>query len=154
MKGPGTSKLDWRYFEHNKVERNELQILKNLRKGTGTKITHYFWSNCSIFQSFLFQCLYANFCVSGVHFYQLYCVQSTSSPILKSLVPWGHLVGGYLSLCYLNMQHIYSQANNTMVWWLFCNRIKILNVFKKYLFELLNFERTSHSKVSCQILHI
>ena len=23
---PGTSKLDWRYFEHNKVDRNELQI--------------------------------------------------------------------------------------------------------------------------------
>ena len=21
---PGTSKLDWRYFEHNKVDRNEL----------------------------------------------------------------------------------------------------------------------------------
>ena len=23
LKGPGTSKLDWRYFEHNKVDRNE-----------------------------------------------------------------------------------------------------------------------------------
>ena len=39
LKGPGTSKLDWRYFEHNKVDRNELQIRKNLHKGTGTKMT-------------------------------------------------------------------------------------------------------------------
>ena len=39
LKGPGTSKLDWRYFEHNKVDRNELQIHKNLHKGTGTKMT-------------------------------------------------------------------------------------------------------------------
>ena len=38
-KGPGTLKLDWRYFEHNKVDRNELQICKNLHKGTGAKIT-------------------------------------------------------------------------------------------------------------------
>ena len=58
----------------------------------GTKITHFFLSNCW----FLFLCLYANFCKSGVHSYQLYCAQSTSSPILKSLVPWGNLVGGYL----------------------------------------------------------
>ena len=36
--GPGTSKLDWRYFEHNKVDRNELQVRKNLHKGTGTKM--------------------------------------------------------------------------------------------------------------------
>ena len=35
---PGTSKLDWRYFEHNKFDRNELQVLKNLHKGTGTKM--------------------------------------------------------------------------------------------------------------------
>ena len=39
LKGPGTSKLNWRYFEHNKVDRNELQIRKNLHKGTGTKMT-------------------------------------------------------------------------------------------------------------------
>ena len=38
LKGPRTSKLDRRYFEHNKVDRNELQVLKNLHKGTGTKI--------------------------------------------------------------------------------------------------------------------
>ena len=24
LKGPGTSKLDWRYFEHSKINRNEL----------------------------------------------------------------------------------------------------------------------------------
>ena len=87
LKGPGTSKWDWRYFEHNKVDRNELHICRNLHKGTGTKMTYFFLSNCSIFQSFLFLCLYANFCEPGVHSYQLYCVQSTSSPILKSLVP-------------------------------------------------------------------
>ena len=38
LKGPGTSKLDWRYFEHNKVDRNELQVRKNLHKVTGTKM--------------------------------------------------------------------------------------------------------------------
>ena len=34
---PGTSKLDWRYFEHNKVDSNELQVRKSLHKGTGKK---------------------------------------------------------------------------------------------------------------------
>ena len=38
LKGPGTSKLDWRYLEHNKIERNEPQIRTNSKKGTGTKI--------------------------------------------------------------------------------------------------------------------
>ena len=37
--GPGTSKLDWRYLEHNKIDRNELQIRTNSQKGTGTKMT-------------------------------------------------------------------------------------------------------------------
>ena len=37
LKGPGTSKLDWRYLEHNKIDRNELQIRTNSQKGTGTK---------------------------------------------------------------------------------------------------------------------
>ena len=84
---PGTSKLDWRYFEHYKVDRNELQVRKSLHKGTVTKMIYFFLSNCSIFQLFLFLCLYANFWEPGVHSYKLYCVQSTSSPILKSLVP-------------------------------------------------------------------
>ena len=35
--GLGTSKLDWRYFEHNKIDRNELQVYIYLHKGTGTK---------------------------------------------------------------------------------------------------------------------
>ena len=39
LKGLGTSKLDWRYFEQNRVDRNELQVCKNLHKGTGTKMT-------------------------------------------------------------------------------------------------------------------
>ena len=36
-RGPGTSKLDWK-LEHNKIDRNELQIRTNSQKGTGTKI--------------------------------------------------------------------------------------------------------------------
>ena len=39
LKEPGTSKLDWRYFQYNRIDRNELQIRKNLHKGTGTKMT-------------------------------------------------------------------------------------------------------------------
>ena len=35
---PRTSKLGWRYFEANKIDRNELQIRKNSQKGTGTKM--------------------------------------------------------------------------------------------------------------------
>ena len=38
LKGPGTSKLDWGYLEHNKIDRKELQIRTNSQKGTGTKI--------------------------------------------------------------------------------------------------------------------
>ena len=38
LKGPGTSKLDWRYLEHNKIDKNELQIRTNSQKGTETKI--------------------------------------------------------------------------------------------------------------------
>jgi hypothetical protein len=37
-RGPGTSKLDWRYLKHNKIGRNELQIRTNSQKGTGTKM--------------------------------------------------------------------------------------------------------------------
>jgi hypothetical protein len=36
--GPWNSKLDWRYFEHNEVDRNELQVRKSLHKGKGTKM--------------------------------------------------------------------------------------------------------------------
>jgi hypothetical protein len=42
LKEPGTSKLDWRYLEHNKIDRNELQIRTNSQKGTGTKIAEKF----------------------------------------------------------------------------------------------------------------
>ena len=42
LKGPGTSKLDWRYFEHNKVDKNELQIHKNSQNGIGTKMANKF----------------------------------------------------------------------------------------------------------------
>ena len=38
LQGPGTLKLYWRYLEHNKIDRNELQIRTNSQKGTGTKI--------------------------------------------------------------------------------------------------------------------
>ena len=44
LKGPGTSKLDWRYLEHNKMDRNELQIRTNSQKGTGIKIAEK-WNN-------------------------------------------------------------------------------------------------------------
>jgi hypothetical protein len=42
FKGPGTSKLDWRYLVHDKFDRNELQIRTNSQKGTGSKITEKF----------------------------------------------------------------------------------------------------------------
>ena len=35
---PATSKLDWRYLEHYKIDRNKLQIRTNSQKGTGTKM--------------------------------------------------------------------------------------------------------------------
>ena len=35
LKEPGTSKLDWMYLEHNKIDKNELQIGT---KGKGAKI--------------------------------------------------------------------------------------------------------------------
>ena len=38
LKGPGTSKLDWRYLDHDKIDRNELQIRTNSQKGTRTKM--------------------------------------------------------------------------------------------------------------------
>ena len=38
LQGPGTSKLDWRYLEHYKIDRNVFQIRTNSQKGTGTKM--------------------------------------------------------------------------------------------------------------------
>ena len=38
LKGSETSNLDWRYLDHNKIDRNELQIRTNSQKGTGTKM--------------------------------------------------------------------------------------------------------------------
>ena len=35
---PRTSKLGWRYFEANKIDRSKLQICTNRQKGTGTKM--------------------------------------------------------------------------------------------------------------------
>ena len=64
-------------------------------------------------ESFLFLCLYANRCEPGVNSYQLYNVQSTSSPILKFLVLWGHFgqLGGSLyksdtALCYMKQDEM------------------------------------------------
>ena len=42
LKGPGTSKLEWREFGHNKIDRNELQIRKHSQKGAGTKMAENF----------------------------------------------------------------------------------------------------------------
>ena len=36
---PRTSRLGWRYFEANKIDRNELHIRNNSQKGTRTKMT-------------------------------------------------------------------------------------------------------------------
>ena len=66
----------------------------------------FFCQIVQFFSHFLFLCLYANRCEPRVHSYQFYYGQSISSPILKSLVPWGHLVGGYLSLCYYTCSNI------------------------------------------------
>ena len=38
LKGSETSNLDWRYLDHNEIDRNELQIRTNSQKGTGTKM--------------------------------------------------------------------------------------------------------------------
>ena len=38
LKGSETSNLDWRYLDHNKIDRNEFQIGTNSQKGTGTKM--------------------------------------------------------------------------------------------------------------------
>ena len=48
------------------------------------------FQTCSIFQPFLSLCLFVNFCESGAHSYHFYG-QSTSSPILKIGMCWGHL---------------------------------------------------------------
>ena len=62
LKGPGTSKLDWRYLEHNKIDRNELQIRTNSQKGTGTKMAEkmnnfekFEWKKCQISALFFTQ---------------------------------------------------------------------------------------------------
>ena len=60
FKGPGTSKLDWRYLEHNKIDRNELQVRKNLHKCTGTKMAKKL-NNLTEKNRF------PNFCEPGVH---------------------------------------------------------------------------------------
>ena len=70
-------------------------------KAQEQKWSSFFCQIVPFFSHFLFLCLYADTCEPGVHSYQFYCVKSTSSPILKSLVPVVQLVGGYLSLWYL-----------------------------------------------------
>ena len=58
----------------------------------------FFFTN---FHPFLSMCLFAIFCESGVHSYQFYWLQSTSSPILKFGVCWGHLVWSWFPLWYI-----------------------------------------------------
>ena len=44
---PQNSKLGWRYFEANKIDRNKLQIRTNWQNGTGTKMAEkieQFWT--------------------------------------------------------------------------------------------------------------
>ena len=50
FKGPGTSKLDWRYLERNKIDKNELQIHTNSQKGTEIKMAKKL-NNFEIFES-------------------------------------------------------------------------------------------------------
>ena len=59
----------------------------------------------SIFQPFLFLCLFLKFCESGVHSYHFYWLKSTSSQILRFEAYWGHLVWGWFSLCYFAAVH-------------------------------------------------
>ena len=80
------------------------------------------FQNCSIFEPFLFLCLFGNFCKYGVHSYQFYHVQSTSSPILKPLVYWGHLVWGKFPLCYFKAT-IYLHTNRVFLCRLFLNLV-------------------------------
>ena len=63
--------------------------------------------------SFLFLCLYANRCEPGVHSYQLYNVQSTSSPILKFLGLWGHF--GQLGGTLYKSVTVLSNAQKTLI---------------------------------------
>ena len=81
--GPGTSKLDWRYFENNKVDRNELQVRKNMHKGTGTKMTYFFLSNSSKnfkkFQFFIHFCFFAFLRIWSSFLSFLFCSKSFQS---------------------------------------------------------------------------
>jgi hypothetical protein len=49
LQGPGTSNLNWRYLEHYKIDRNELQICTNSKKSTGTKMAEKL-NNFEIFE--------------------------------------------------------------------------------------------------------
>ena len=102
LKGPGTSKLDWRYFEHYKVDRNELQVHKICIKAQEQiwpiffcQIVQFFSHFCScafmqIFENLDFTPIkLIVFKVPPVQFWSLWFLEVT-------------LVGGYLSLCFLS----------------------------------------------------
>ena len=67
LKGLGTSKLGWRNFEHNIVDRNELQVRIYLYKGTGTKMTDKLNYLTEKNESLLFLWFYANRREPGFH---------------------------------------------------------------------------------------
>ena len=54
--------------------------------------------------------------------YRFYYVQSASSPILKPLVDWGHLVWGKFPLCYFKVT-IYLHTNRVFLCRLFLNLV-------------------------------
>ena len=54
--------------------------------------------------------------------YRFYYVQSASSPILKPLVDWGHLVWGKFPLCYFKVT-IYLHTNRVFLCWVFLNLV-------------------------------
>ena len=71
------------------------------------------FQNCSIFQ---FLCLFVNFWESGVHSYQFYWLQSTSSPILKFRVCWSHLAWNWFPLCYSKSNPSKQLCKNWQIW--------------------------------------
>ena len=41
FKEPETSKLDWKYLEHDKIDMNDSQICTNSQKGRGIKMNNF-----------------------------------------------------------------------------------------------------------------
>ena len=104
-----------------------MEICQNQKNQSNSMATwpqgvHDIFQNCSSFEPSLFLCPFGNFWKSGVLSYQFYYVQSTTSPILKPLVDWGHLVWGKFPLCYFKAT-IYLHTNRVFLCRLFLNLV-------------------------------